>query len=352
MLIFDDNCYKFSSELKKTSTVTESVVEHVKSGLETFYDGRKPLILSLSGGVDSMVLLDIFCKLGIDFHCLHIDYRNRLETETEAKYLQSYCTMRNVPLTCYRMPIQRDDKSLNRNAYERITKEKRFIEYNKLCEYLNTNIVCLGHHDDDVIENIICNILNNQSIGDLGKMHVKSGVEVEDGLQVVRLLIGKMKKDIYEYAEENKIFYFKDSTPKWSKRGQIRDNVLPQLENVFPGAREQLLRFNNINNSNHRLLQVMLDNYTNFDVRIKEDGSKILSVPGILNDKCLFLNEIGFWKYIFSEATKKLGCDGISQKSIEHFMDNIGKRKVILSKNIYVENNGGRFTLTSSPRKD
>jgi tRNA(Ile)-lysidine synthase TilS/MesJ len=186
--------------------------------------------------------------------------------------------------------------------------------------------------------------MNNQSLGNLGKMHVKSGVD-ENGLHVIRLLIGKMKKDIYAYAEENDIFYFKDSTPKWSKRGKIRDNVLPQLENAFPGAREQLLRFNNINNSNQRLLQIMLADYTKFDIREKEDGTRMLCLPCDLSKECPFLNELGFWKHIFTEATKKLGCDCISQKSLEHFMQNVGKGKVMLSKNIHIENDEGQFTL-------
>ena len=348
MSIFDEKCNKFNREIDIKSSVTESILQHIKFGLKTIYDERAPLILSLSGGVDSMVLLDAFCKLGIRFHCLHIDYGNRLETDKEAQYLQSYCASRHVPLTCYTMTIHRGDDARNRSEYERITKEQRFNEYKKLCDKLNTNVVCLGHHDDDVIENIICNILNTQSLGDLGKMHVKSMVNGEHGLQIVRLLIGKMKHHIYKYAEENSILYFKDSTPKWSKRGQIRDNIIPQLENVFPRAREQLLRFNDNNTSNSRLLELMLAKYTNFHFSVKGDGTKLLGIPHDLSQEFSLLNEIGLWRYIFAEATKRLGCEAISQRSLQNFMQNIGKRRVTLSRNIHVENDSGKFTIVLS----
>lgn len=348
--IFDTRCYTFDASDRHTmDTTTEALIRHVKNGLLTFHDGDTPLVLSLSGGVDSMVLLDAFCKIGFEFHCLHIDYGNRLETDTEAEYLQKYCATRSVPLTCYRMPIQRGDDARNRSEYERITKERRFSEYKKLCDEVGTNIVVLGHHDDDIIENIICNALTTQNLDDLGKMHLKSAVDTEYGLQLVRPLIGKMKEDVYQYAEANDIFYFRDSTPKWSKRGQIRDRVLPQLENVFPGAREHLLRFNNINTSNSRLLRLMLARYTNFDFTAKDDGTKILGIPCHLGEECALVNEIGLWRHVFTEATKRMGHASISQKSLHNFMENLGKRRVTLSRNVHVENDGGRFTIVFSP---
>lgn len=348
MSIFDEKCFKFNcGQEDNGSVVTDNILQHIKFGLKAIEE-KPPLILSLSGGVDSMVLLDAFCKLGIEFYCLHIDYGNRLETEKEAKYLESYCASRSVPLTCYTMTIQRGDDARSRSEYERITREQRFEAYKRLCDKVNTNVVCLGHHDDDVIENILCNIFNTQSLSDLGKMHLKSTVDGEHGLQMVRLLIGKMKHDIYKYAEENSIFYFKDSTPKWSKRGQIRDNILPQLENVFPRAREQLLRFNDNNTSNSRLLQLMLAKYTNFNLTVEDKDTKILGIPGDLSQECSLLNEIGLWRYIFAQATKRLGCEAISQKSLHNFMQNIGKLRVTLSRNIHIENDGGKFTIVSS----
>lgn len=355
--MFDARCYTHelhelheSHEFREDCQVTESLIEHVRLGLNKVFDGGiyKPVVLSLSGGVDSMVLFDIFKKLEIDFHCVHIDYANRPESEDEAKYLQSYCYSELVPLTIYRMPIKRDDKEFNRQEYESLSKEHRFMQYDQVCQSINTNIVCLGHHDDDVIENIITNILQNQSLGDLGKMHLEGAGD--HSLNIVRLFIGKMKSTLYRYAEENKIFYFKDSTPKWSKRGKIRDKVLPQLEDLFSNAKEQLLRFNNINSSNSRILHKLLQNYLNFIITTKDDGTRVCRIPGNLYNDCPYLlHEIGFWKMIISEATKKLDGENISQKSIENFIHNIERKRVILSKNIQIENDEGRFSLARSP---
>lgn len=347
--MFDLRCYSLKND--EGGQVSESLVEHVRSGFGTVYlFGRKPVVLSLSGGVDSMVLLDIFCKLKIDFHCLHIDYGNRSESHGESKYLQSYCSAMSIPLTCYEMPIKRNDTDLNRQEYESKAKEQRFIEYGKICQKIGTDIVCLGHHDDDVIENILCNVLQNQSLSDLGKIHLQSAPDDSSGLKCVRLFIGIMKSDIYRYAEENGIFYFKDSTPKWSKRGKIRDTVLPQLEDLFSNSKDQLLRFNRVNSSNSRLLSRLLGSYTDFNSTVQDDGTMILQIPGNLYHDCPdFVKEVGFWQLIFAEARKKFDGESISLKSIDNFMQNMWRRKTILSKKLQIQNDDGIFSIVYSP---
>lgn len=347
--MFDLRCY--ASNDTEGERVTETLIEHVRLGFDRVFDGvGKPVILSLSGGVDSMVLFDIFCELKIDFRCLHIDYGNRFESHDESKYLRSFCSSRSIPLTCYQMPMKRCDAHLNRQEYEAKARELRFLEYAKIGRVINTDIVCLGHHDDDVIENIICNILQNQSLENLGKMHLQGAPDGDSGLQCVRLLIGTMKSDIYRYAKENGIFFFKDSTPKWSKRGKIRDTVLPQLENLFSNSRDHLLRFDNVNTSNFRMLSKMLVSYTDFSSTLQDDGTTILGIRGNLYNDCPeFVNELGFWRLVFAEARKRCGGESISLKSIDNFMQNTARRKTVLSKHFQIQNEEGRFSIVYSP---
>ena len=181
-------------------------------------------------------------------------------------------------------------------------------------------------------------------------MHLQGASDDGSGLQCVRLLIGRMKSEVYRYAEENNILFFKDSTPKWSKRGKIRDIVLPQLEDLFSNSKDQLKRFDHVNSSNSRLLSKMLKCHTDFSSTLRDDGTTILGIPGNLYNDCPdFVDEVGFWRIMFAEARKRFGGESISLKSIDNFMQNTNRRKTILSRHFQIQNENGRFSIVYTP---
>ena len=71
--------------------------------------------ISLSGGVDSMVLLDLLVKQKKKVIAIHINYNNRQETGLEEKFLEEYCKKFSVEFICHRFSITRG--SIKRNAY-------------------------------------------------------------------------------------------------------------------------------------------------------------------------------------------------------------------------------------------
>lgn len=344
--LFDDRCFVEQQYSPDASSI-KRVVNHVKRNIErvsSFKEGR-PVLLSLSGGVDSMVLFDIFRRQNIPFSCVHIDYANRPESVEEANHLRSFCESESVSIDVTRLSFTRDGTEHNRSQYENETKRIRFDSYRKLCSEMGTNMVCLGHHDDDLIENVICNVFQLQSITDLGKMHEET--QTGDGLLVLRPLLGLTKRDVYNYAAMNHVLYFKDSTPKWSKRGQIRDSIMPCFEKTFPAAKDQLIRFNDLNSSRGRIIEHALEPYVDFDRSESSNGETCLRIPMNLNDHSL-AREIGFWKHVFNKATQMLQCGEVHQKAMMNFMRNMRKDKVVLNKRLRVENSEGVFTLVKS----
>ena len=207
------------------------------------------IIVSLSGGVDSMVALAILSMLSRQaegghwtFEALHINYCNRDDIEEE--FVLKWCACNGIDVTVRRIrEIQRGpamDLDM-RNVYETYTRDVRFHSY-KRCASERANggerpIVLLGHNADDCFENIITNLCHKQKYEELAGMVEWS--ETSD-VRFWRPFIGNSKQDIYQFAKLARIPYLHDSTPSWSCRGKIRDVVRPTLVEFNPEMVESL----------------------------------------------------------------------------------------------------------------
>jgi len=189
---------------------------------------RSKIVVSLSGGVDSIVALYILSKITDNLVAVHINYNNRKESHDELDFVNYYCDYLGVKLV-YRTikEIKRDDCLHNglRDMYEDITKKIRYDMYN-LQKEGDDIYVLLGHNKDDCFENIITNITNKSCYDNLCGMET---LKIIDDINFWRPMLNIKKKDIIEFANINNIPYLFDSTPKWSVRGKIRDNLRPVI---------------------------------------------------------------------------------------------------------------------------
>jgi tRNA(Ile)-lysidine synthetase-like protein len=201
---------------------------------------KKIGIISLSGGVDSMVCL-VYCMTmypDINWVCVHINYKNRGVADDEAEFIANFCYKHNIKLYVREITeINRNKCMLNdismREIYEDYTRKIRFNTYKAVCD---DPIVILGHNKDDTFENILTNITYKCKYNNLKGMEEYS---VCDDITFLRPLINVPKNDIYQFAQKHNIPYVKNSTPDWSQRGKIRNNIIPVLNNwdkrVVPG---------------------------------------------------------------------------------------------------------------------
>jgi tRNA(Ile)-lysidine synthetase-like protein len=199
---------------------------------------KKTGIISLSGGVDSMVCL-VYCMTvypDINWVCVHINYKNRVVADDEAEFIANFCYKHNIKLYVREInEINRNKCMLNdmREIYEDYTRKIRFNTYKAVCK---KPVVILGHNKDDALENILTNITYNCKYNNLKGMDDHC---VCDDITFLRPLLNVPKNDIYQFAQKHSIPYVKNSTPDWSQRGKIRNNIVPVLNNwdkrVVPG---------------------------------------------------------------------------------------------------------------------
>ena len=123
--------------------------------------------VSLSGGVDSMVLAHILSRLGAGrwrVAGVHIDYGNRPESGAEAAFVEAWCAQHGI---VYRLKRITEVKRgiAGRDEYERESRRLRYDFYAAcLAEFGACGGVCVGHHAGDVQENVITNLLKGTSL--------------------------------------------------------------------------------------------------------------------------------------------------------------------------------------------
>ena len=135
---------------------------------------RFPLIVSLSGGVDSMVIASVLAYLqdiyNLKIIAVHIDYANRPESSLEAKYVEEFCAKLKIEFRC-RVINEVTRGVTARDEYEKVARIARYDIYKATqTEFQVGGIkppVFLGHHKGDLRENVLSNSM--KGCGPLGK---------------------------------------------------------------------------------------------------------------------------------------------------------------------------------------
>lgn len=218
-----------------------------------FLKPDRKVIVSLSGGVDSMVMLSLLKYNEVDVSAVHIVYGNRKESEHEYRLLAEFCAKLGVPFYVYRIKWLRRGE-IDRQFYEDMTRDLRFATYHAVAE--GEPCVMMGHIKDDVIENVWTNIAHCHHLGNLKKMETE---EVQLGVRIMRPLLSADKSDIYRVSEAIGIPYFKNTTPSWSNRGKFREHFHKATVAQFgESIDEKIIEFAEAIQTQNKLLNMLL----------------------------------------------------------------------------------------------
>lgn len=222
-----------SVSLKEVHLIAETLKYHP-------WPSSQPIIISLSGGVDSMVIATVLRRLFPErkLHAVHINYCNRREADAEEAFVLAWAAVINIPVYVRRITeIQREQtRDFMRSTYETYTRDVRYSTYSYAAKELGMDKgqaahVVLGHHEDDAFENILTNIAHCEKFDNLrGMTAVSSAAGPMGPIEFHRPLIRVPKNEIYKAALVLGVPYLQDSTLKTTQRGTIRDVVRPVLE--------------------------------------------------------------------------------------------------------------------------
>ena len=306
-------------DIKLNNELNNDLIKAVKKFCNQYLKDENRLIVSLSGGVDSMVLTTILKLLEYEVIGVHINYNNRKETRQEQDFLQGWCDYNNIKL--YIREITEIKRATSKRLdYEIESKKIRFDFYKEVMENENLNCILLAHQKDDIVENIFANVCRGRFILDLAVIRDST---IIDDVTIMRPLLSHYKSSIYNFAEELQIPYFKDTTPDWSVRGKYRNNISPLLEDTFtPVVKENLLGLSRQSFEwNGLIMEKIIEPFME-KINYSENECDFTLLDEYLD------NPLCFWRIVFMKIFYKYGKNCPSSKGMETFIGAIKRNDV------------------------
>lgn len=195
------------------------------------------VLLAVSGGIDSVVMADLFHRIGQPFAIAHVNFGLRgAESGADAVFVQNKAESYEVPFHLIRF----DTKVIAQERGLSIQMAARELRYDWFAQLLREHgYVCVAtaHHQNDVLETLLLNLTRGTGLAGL------HGIQVRQH-DVVRPLLFATRERLMAYADEYQLTYREDSSNADDKyaRNRIRHHVAPVLTDLNPGLWQTLPR--------------------------------------------------------------------------------------------------------------
>ena len=182
-------------------------------------------VLAISGGVDSMVLANLFLINNLNFSISHCNFQLRgKESDDDELFIKKWCSEKNIKL--YNKKFSTEDYCKNNKLTIQMgARELRYEWFSELIDKEKYDFIVTAHHIDDQLETFIINSIRGTGIDGL--------VGIPDKInKIIRPLLMSSKDQIIEYSKVNKINYREDSSNDKEDylRNKIRHSVIPYLK--------------------------------------------------------------------------------------------------------------------------
>ena len=221
----------------------------------------KPVVIALSGGVDSMVLFHLLINAGFKVVIAHVNHHKREQSIAEEAYIRKLGLENNIPVEVF-------DYFHEKNNFQAEAHNQRYNFFYEVAKKHNCSAIVTAHHYIDNLETILMNIIRGSNI--YGYAGIKECTSYEDVL-VIRPLISMDKTTLYDYASENKITYFEDSSNESDDylRNRIRHHVIVLLQKENPNLSSSITNFST---QLHEAFEYIRSNSIKY---LAENGNKI-----------------------------------------------------------------------------
>lgn len=199
--------------------------------------GKRPVLVGLSGGADSVALLGVLVQLGYPCQALHCNFHLRgEESDRDEVFAHRFADSLGVPF----LKVDFDTTGYATAHHESIEMAARSLRYRWFEEQrqaYDAEAIAVAHHRDDSVETLLMNLLRGSGLRGLGGIRPRNG-------QVVRPLLVVSRAEIEEWLKAQGWDYVTDSSNLSDAytRNFIRLRVLPLLEQLNPAARETIAR--------------------------------------------------------------------------------------------------------------
>lgn len=202
----------------------------------------KTLVVAVSGGPDSLALLDLLYQIKEQYHfrllTAHLDHQLRPDSFEEEKVISAYCQNKSIELINEKWP-----QSLQPLAgVEAAARKYRYDFLVKIMRNYQGDYLLTAHHMDDLLENILLKFIRS---GNPSEMNSLRAISEMQGMTLLRPLLNVTKADLLEYDKKHHIPYVIDQTNNEDDtlRNKLRHHVIPLLKKENKKIGQNALKF-------------------------------------------------------------------------------------------------------------
>ena len=220
------------------------------------FDAQKPLVLAVSGGVDSLVLTHTLKDQGLKLIVAHLDHALRPVSAHQAQALGQMMDAWGLPFISKRVDVA----AFAQTEKMGIEEAARICRYQFLFEVArehNAQGIVLGHNADDQVETVLMHFMRGSGMAGLtGMAPFIILKQFDETIPLLRPLLGITRQEIEVYAQSNFINPLEDESNQEDLyyRNRLRHHIIPELEKLNPGFKQSALRAAEVLRGDEQLL--------------------------------------------------------------------------------------------------
>jgi tRNA(Ile)-lysidine synthase len=294
----------------------DTMLERFRSFIrdKSLFSPGQRILLAVSGGVDSVVMTDLFHKAGFSFAIAHANFHLRgKESGRDENFARDLAGRYQAEIYVKNFDTARIARK-RKLSIQVTARELRYEWFDELLTTQSFDFIATAHHLDDQVETFLINLARGTGIAGLHGIPVRQG-------RIIRPMMFTGRDDIENYARMNDIDFVEDSSNRSDKytRNRIRHHVIPQLEKLNTSFRQTLTEtIDNLRNA-EIIYRNAIEEKRNSIFEIRKDA---ILIPA---DSFYSLDPIAAWAY------ELLSPFGFNQAKI---LDIIGLENAIPGKEV------------------
>ena len=278
---------------------------------------EKKLLLATSGGIDSMVLLELCHQLKLDIRVAHCNFQLRGdESDEDEKFVKTQCEKLDVLLFINHFDTKKFAEK-QKLSIQVVARNLRYDWFNTLLINNDYDYILTAHHLDDSLETFLINFTRGSGLEGL------TGIPQQNG-NVIRPLLPFSRNEIEAFAKENNIQWREDSSNALDKylRNKLRHDVIPVLKELNPSLLDSFENtISNLKQSQSLVndaSQMVYKQVVSEEDTIKIDISKLTEFQNYNAYLYQWLQPFGFtaWEDIYTLVEAQSGKQVFSEKYI------------------------------------
>ncbi|MBC7388500.1 MAG: tRNA lysidine(34) synthetase TilS, partial [Opitutaceae bacterium] len=193
------------------------------------FSKKDKLLIAVSGGIDSVVLAHCLAHLGYSIGIAHCNFQLRgEESEKDEFFVRNFACQLGVSFFFEKFPTLQIQQE-NSGSIQMVARELRYTWFEKMRYQNKFDYIITAHHQNDLLETVLLNIVRGTGLAGLHGIIPKSGC-------ISRPLLFARKDQIEKFAEEIQLEWREDLSNQSNKykRNLIRNKVIPILKDLNP----------------------------------------------------------------------------------------------------------------------